>query len=533
MADNVMEERPDSALAILAAIDPSVLASPEENARYALLLTQAQVKNGYIIDNDSLISKALEFYKTKKNSNELMRSLFYDSEVGYNQGSFVEVIQSLMEAEEMASNKDNCLWLAKIEEMIGDIYSNMHNQEEWAEYSMKASNLYKKIGKERNHRFLLIDHTTALSNKGNITLASELIDSVISLAQHEPADTALLCYGLKFKISLFLNNRNNKDAIDCYDRLSKLGITNLLSANEEARLAQAYIAENLMDQANWHIQNAQSHKNNSADEAAINMVWADYNESNGEYKLALDNVRKALDIQNTTVNYLLRESIAAEQRDFYNLLALKERQNTKEWKNLFVVILVFTTLFTFAIIICYRLNQKVQKSKLEAKIHDIYRLNTSLTNEKNHLKRLTQKNEEMEKEMETLFKKQWSTLNFLCNQYFDKDSEQKLRETITKEIKKEIEKLKNSDAQLEMERAVNRYMGNIIDVMKQECPFLKPRDIKFLTFEMAGFSPTAVCIYTDITIDYFYLKRSNLIKKINNSAAEHKDWFLSKLPKKK
>lgn len=533
MADAVMEERPDSALAILTAIDPAALASPEENARYALLLTQAQVKNGYIIDNDSLISKALEFYKTKKNSSELMRSLFYTSEVCFNQGNYGEAVHSLMEAEEMAKHKIDCLWLAKIDEMIADIYSNMHNPEEWSEYAMKASNLYKKIGKERNHRFLLIDYATAMANKGNVNTASALMDSVISLALQEPNDTPLICYGLKYKISVSLNDKDYTDANECYNQLSKLEATNLLSASEEAKLAQGYLVNNLIDEAQWHLQMADSLKNNSADEAAIDMMWADYYEAKGEYKLALNHVRKALDIQNRTVNKMLKESIAVEQRDFYNLQSLKERQNTQDWKNFSIIILVFTTLFVINITICHNLNQKVQKSRLETKILAISKLNSSLTDEKNRIKRLSQKNEEMEQEIEALFKSRWTTLNFLCNQYFDKDSEEKLRDTITKEIKKEIEKLKKTNAQLEIERAVNQYMGNIIDVMKQECTFLKPRDIKFLTFELAGFSPTAVCIYTDITIDYFYLKRSNLIKKIKNSSVQHKDWFLSKLTKNK
>ncbi|MDE6262090.1 MAG: hypothetical protein K2M09_02150, partial [Muribaculaceae bacterium] len=63
MAETIMEERPDSALAILREIDGSAL-SGESQARHALLLSQAYDKNYIDQMNDSLISIALDYYTT-------------------------------------------------------------------------------------------------------------------------------------------------------------------------------------------------------------------------------------------------------------------------------------------------------------------------------------------------------------------------------------------------------------------------------------------------------------------------------------
>ncbi len=57
-AEAVMESCPDSALAILDSIDTNALSSESSRAKYALLLTQAEVKNNIFPPNDSLINSA-------------------------------------------------------------------------------------------------------------------------------------------------------------------------------------------------------------------------------------------------------------------------------------------------------------------------------------------------------------------------------------------------------------------------------------------------------------------------------------------
>lgn len=83
-AESLMEEHPDSALGLLSAVDRQRLRGSEEKARYALLMTQAIVKNGFVIHSDSLLRPAIDHYSSEGDSPELMKTLFYQGEIEMN-----------------------------------------------------------------------------------------------------------------------------------------------------------------------------------------------------------------------------------------------------------------------------------------------------------------------------------------------------------------------------------------------------------------------------------------------------------------
>ena len=65
VADAVMQASPDSALSILQEIDAGRLREDCDKALYGLLYTQALEKNYMNPDNDSLISKSLDYYRLR------------------------------------------------------------------------------------------------------------------------------------------------------------------------------------------------------------------------------------------------------------------------------------------------------------------------------------------------------------------------------------------------------------------------------------------------------------------------------------
>lgn len=67
-ADSLMQKSPDSALHFLEKIYPEKLKSLEDQAYYALLVTQAQDKNYIFQENDSLIRVAVQYYDSIKST---------------------------------------------------------------------------------------------------------------------------------------------------------------------------------------------------------------------------------------------------------------------------------------------------------------------------------------------------------------------------------------------------------------------------------------------------------------------------------
>ncbi len=76
-ADSIMETASDSALTLLEAVDCSTFTSADSDY-YALLLTQAMVKERVEIKSDSLPVRARDAYKYSRNKDLKCRSAFYE-----------------------------------------------------------------------------------------------------------------------------------------------------------------------------------------------------------------------------------------------------------------------------------------------------------------------------------------------------------------------------------------------------------------------------------------------------------------------
>ena len=68
-------------------------------------------------------------------------------------------------------------------------------------------------------------------------------------------------------------------------------------------------------------------------------------------------------------------------------------------------------------------------------------------------------------------------------------------------------------------------MDGLITRLREECPFLKEDDVNFLGLIFAGFSVRAVCMFTGMEYQHFYVKKSRLMKRIQNSDAPDRELF--------
>lgn len=139
-----------------------------------------------------------------------------------------------------------------------------------------------------------------------------------------------------------------------------------------------------------------------------------------------------------------------------------------------------------------------------------------------------QTNSELRQKIETLYNTRLTTLNNLCNEYFNKkDAESAaVRLSIYREIEKSIESFKSPTACEQLANEVNSYLDNILIRLKASIPGLTSRDIAFATYIYAGFSPKAICLFTDIKLKNFYNRRDRLKKKIQSSGTRDADFFI-------
>lgn len=137
--------------------------------------------------------------------------------------------------------------------------------------------------------------------------------------------------------------------------------------------------------------------------------------------------------------------------------------------------------------------------------------------------------EQLSEDISGLFKQQWNTLNLLCNEYFEKGDNPALKATILKEVEKEIKRISGRDGLKNIEEALNRHFDDIIKKLRDQLPDFDKKDIAFLTFSYAGFSPRAICLFTGFTIKYYYKKRAVLKDKIMATDAPDRQLFVDLL----
>lgn len=139
------------------------------------------------------------------------------------------------------------------------------------------------------------------------------------------------------------------------------------------------------------------------------------------------------------------------------------------------------------------------------------------------------RNLELEAQVNTLYSSRLDTLNMLCNEYFEKSESEKVKLSLYNEVEKHILALRDTKSINELEGIVNKYMDNILVKVREQLPELNRKDLIFLTYLYAGFSPRAVCIFTNIKIKNFYNRRSRLKERILETNAQDKEFFVSKM----
>ena len=190
-AENIMTESPDSARLILANINRSSLKSRATKARHALLYSQALDKCYVDVDNDSLTSVALDYYKSHGSDHEKALAYYYNATVNrYAKQSTDVIIENLIAAQYYAQNTEDNYLKALIHFNIGKQYYNQLSIEEALYNFDNAAKYFEQLNHKQN---LLI----SLQYKG------------ILLKQLKRYDEAIFIFYKTKDLALALNNTKN------------------------------------------------------------------------------------------------------------------------------------------------------------------------------------------------------------------------------------------------------------------------------------------------------------------------------------
>ncbi|MDE6340002.1 MAG: hypothetical protein K2K97_09485, partial [Muribaculaceae bacterium] len=183
-ADALMTDHPDSALAIMQAVDTAGLSRPRL-ARYALLLTKAEQKNNTFRDSDFLIKIALDYY-CGKDSKEEIASLYYYGNVLFSMDSINLALPILNTAYEQARDKEEWFYAGMSARIISDIYDHhllFPSQIKYVYLAKEAYRRYEDENRIEDHKYSIWMDTSIAEyyvNTGQYERCIEFCDSIRS-----------------------------------------------------------------------------------------------------------------------------------------------------------------------------------------------------------------------------------------------------------------------------------------------------------------------------------------------------------------
>ncbi|MDE6278433.1 MAG: hypothetical protein K2M05_00515, partial [Paramuribaculum sp.] len=222
-AEKVMNEYPDSALAILRGIDKSQLNTKAEQARYALLMSQALDKNYIDTTSFDVIQPAIDYYLRKGSADEKLKTYYYQGRIYQNRENNDSAMQSFMRGREYCSQASDTLTMANLLVAQGTILCTTYKFEDFINVNLEAAKLYSELDRVE---YEILSIANALD--GCMVMCNrERADSIMTIAHNKVSmnpeyasaiSPYILLHAINFgdreDITNLLNYYNSADSID-------------------------------------------------------------------------------------------------------------------------------------------------------------------------------------------------------------------------------------------------------------------------------------------------------------------------------
>ena len=142
IAENLMDSKPDSALAVLEGIPASKVKGKEISARYALLKSMALDKNSIDTTTFDILQPAIDYYIKHGTPDEQLRTYYYQGRIYQNQGDDDSAMCSFMNGSDLGENITDSLLLAHTLVAQGTLYFKQYKTDEFIHNNEEAARLY-------------------------------------------------------------------------------------------------------------------------------------------------------------------------------------------------------------------------------------------------------------------------------------------------------------------------------------------------------------------------------------------------------
>lgn len=409
-------------------------------------------------------------------SSSLAERLYAEAQEYQGRGEDHQAMNLYMEARQSAEQGDHYRLMGDISARIGDLHTLYYDYPQAVESYYQAYNAYLKIDDESAQNRILTSIAMSYSAMNRPDDARMLLVWVYNWAVFaKDKELQLVCQRTKYL---------NFDQIYSIDQVSDITFAGR-AAEAEADSHDGIDVHSDVRHDRFHDLHA---------EALIQRQRPDTIYYNPMNKVQIDYLRKLSDLR-------------MEQ--------LEQERTIK----LLILVVGCAVILLLAIVALYQ--RRLRKMAVDNYMVEVQTLQQVLQNRESvisdmndRIRHSSASVEEMSRQINTLFKQQFSLLDSLVNTYYETRDIHRDKEAIYRQVKGEIAKFSDEKNIAYLEQIINRHCGNVIAEIRAKYPSVSKQNITLLCLILSGFSAKSIGILLDCSIANVHTKRSRLKRQL-------------------
>ena len=513
-AESMLGTDDSTALATLNSINSTAIRGRKQNARYALLYSEALYKNYITVPSDSLIMTAVRYYSSTNDAEHQFRAFYMLGCIYDELGQTTDAAVALGQAEQIADNITDDYRLGLFFSEFGDIFFKSFDFERALHYYQSAYDCYQNAGKVSHGRHALYDIGRCFLEKNEYEKAHKIF-SEVKEKSIEDSDWNLVYNSVCSQLCTSL-------IVDSIVRASvELDtLVRLFGVPENDPFAISLFAGfNIMrgkyNEAYRYIEIGWQNSETASDSIRLYLCESQLAEIGGNSQDALQKYRQSIFLQHKNLFHFQSKPALGALKDYYREVAQVEslKESRKKGQIIFLSILFALTVISLTSVMKYRrLKSVAALSELNWIIAD-FRLKENTSNAMIN---------ELNVQINDLFKGTYSKLDRILAELLESenilqenDTEQsrnKLQAAVYNRIRSSIDELTASEYQEHLDSLINSAYNDIMKCLTDAG--LKKRDLLLFRFLIAGFSPKSTSYILRIPVKTLYQNRSRILKKV-------------------
>lgn len=515
--ESYVNDRPDSALAVLRSMDAAALRRPSLRARHALLHTMALDKNYVDLQTDSIIAPAVAWYGRHGSPDEKLKTLYYLGRLQYNAKDYQQAIVTYTEALGLTDKARDPKYIGFVNQAIADTYSVTYQEKEALPYLDRAYESFLQIPDSSLAKRTLYKKALCLADQRKWDQAMTMYQNLLA----NPFGIEDLVSRIKCAYGLLLiqydDQRTNEASMLFHECLSDAGT--LYSVNNWAAYALCLSREGKPKQSESILGQLEQLY---PDDKRVDYWRSKIERENGDYPKAYSLYRSSMEYQDSLLRIQLEHSTMLAQKSYFEKRAIAEEQSArKRGEMLWISCSVFVLLILLS---CMYLRYRTRRAQ-----HEQARLQKTIDMVSRIAENMSSEKEALQQQYNALFQDYYNMLGKICADY----EEGKLDKTNASDraVLRRLDRIisdfsGNTDNRQAFEKILNRHLNNIMADFRRDYPKMKQQRYTLAGYIFAGIEMPIISVLMGIDMDVLYSRKYRMKNEISSSDVLNKDKYL-------